>query len=62
MARKTNKNPNGTGSIYYSEKLQRYIAQVTIGRDENGKYKRKSVYGRTQAEALAKKQELLKIL
>lgn len=39
------KRGNGEGSIYYSEKLNRWVAQYTIGT------KRKSLYGKTRKEA-----------
>lgn len=58
MPRKKSKNPNGDGSIYYSEKLRRYVGQVSIGKDENGKTNRKTVYGRTYAECKTKKEKL----
>lgn len=46
-----NKRGNGEGTIYYSEKLNRWVAQYYI----NGK--RKSSYGKTRKEANTKMQE-----
>jgi integrase len=36
---------NGEGSIYWSDAYNRYIAQVTIGRDAEGKLRRKKFFG-----------------
>lgn len=50
------KRGNGEGSIYYSEKLKRWIGQYTYNK------KRKSVYGRTRLEVKDKiNKELVKI-
>lgn len=46
---KTKSRGNGDGSIYYSESRKKYIGQVTVGR-EDGKYKRRTVYGKTKKE------------
>lgn len=46
----------GDGSIYYDEKRKLYVGQITLGTDENGKRKRKTVYGKTKAEVRAKLQ------
>lgn len=40
----------GNGAIYYDEKRKRYIGQIQTGFDENGKRKRKTVYGSTKSE------------
>lgn len=53
------KKGNGEGSIYYSETLNRWVAQFTAGRKENGKLNRKSVYGKTRKEAKEKMIEAL---
>ena len=47
------KRGNGEGSIYYSEKLNRWVAQYTDG------IKRKTVYGKTRKEANQKLQQKL---
>lgn len=47
------KRGNGEGSIYYSEKLKRWIGQYTY----NGK--RKSIYGKTRAEVKDKLNEAI---
>ena len=44
----------GDGAIYRDEKRGVYVGQITIGVDERGKRKRKTVYGRTKAEVKAK--------
>lgn len=48
---------NGDGSIYYSESRKCWVAQVTVGRNENGKLKRKSFYGKSRKEVKAKLQK-----
>ncbi len=58
MARKKTKNPNGSGSLFYNEKLKKWVGQVSAGRNEQGKVIRKTVYGKTQGEAIAKMQDV----
>src|SRR3954452_20321340 len=53
--RKGRRRANGEGTVYYSERLGRYVGQVV---DRDGK--RRTVYGKTQAEALDKKAKLLR--
>ena len=53
------KRGNGEGSIYYSEKLNRWIGQVSLGYKSDGSPKRKSVYGKTRREVNEKIQTLL---
>lgn len=48
------KRGNGEGTIYYSEKLNKWVGQFTAGRKENGKLDRKSVYGNTRKEVKEK--------
>ncbi len=48
------KRGNGEGTIFYSEKLGRWVGQFTAGRKENGKLNRKSVYGKTRKEVKEK--------
>lgn len=48
------KRGNGEGSIFYSEKLNRWVGQFTAGRKTNGKLNRKSVYGKTRKEVKEK--------
>ena len=45
---------NGEGSIYYSEKLNRWVGQFTNGVKTNGTPNRKSVYGKTRKEVADK--------
>ena len=45
---------NGEGSIYYSEKLNRWVGQFTAGVKTNGTANRKSVYGKTRKEVAEK--------
>lgn len=44
----------GDGAIYYDEKRGMFVGQINLGYDENGKRKRKTVYGKTKTEVKAK--------
>ncbi len=44
----------GDGSVFYDEKRGMYVGQIGLGADENGKHKRKTVYGTTKAEVMEK--------
>lgn len=48
------KKGNGEGTIYYSEKLNKWIGQFVAGRKDNGKLNRKYVYGNTRKEVKEK--------
>ena len=48
------KRGNGEGTIYYSEKLNKWVGQFTAGRKIDGKLNRKSVYGNTRKEVKEK--------
>ena len=48
------KRGNGEGTIYYSEKLNKWVGQFTAGRKNDGKINRKSVYGDTRKEVKEK--------
>ena len=48
----TSKRANNEGSVY-KNKRGLWVAQATIGYDENGKQIRKAVSGKTRAEAIA---------
>ena len=48
------KRGTGEGTIYYSEKLNKWVGQFTAGRKDNGKLNRKSVYGNTRKEVKEK--------
>lgn len=52
------KKSNGEGTVYFSESRKRWIGQVTVGTNENGKLKRRSVYGKTKKEVREKMVEL----
>lgn len=45
---KTKSRGNGDGTIYFIENKGLWSAQYTVGRDINGKLKRKTVYGKTR--------------
>jgi hypothetical protein len=48
----------GEGTIFYSNSQKKWMGQINTGRDENGKMKRKSVYGKTPEEVKAKLQQI----
>lgn len=48
------KRGNGEGTIYFSEKLNKWVGQFTAGRKANGSLNRKSVYGNTRKEVKEK--------
>lgn len=48
------KRGNGEGTIYYSEKLNKWVGQFTAGRKADGSLNRKSVYGNTRKEVKEK--------
>lgn len=48
------KRGNGEGTIYYSEKLNKWVGQFTSGRKPDGSLNRKSVYGNTRKEVKEK--------
>lgn len=48
------KRGNGEGTIYHSEKLNKWVGQLTVGRKIDGKINRKSVYGNTRKEVKEK--------
>lgn len=50
---------NGEGTIYFSEKLNKWVGQFTAGRKTDGSLNRKSVYGSTRKEV---KEKMTKIL
>ncbi len=51
MAKRRSK---GDGAIYFDEKRGLYVGQINLGYDENGKRKRKTIYGKTKAEVKEK--------
>lgn len=44
----------GEGTIFYSNSQNKWMGQMNVGRDKNGKIKRKSVYGKTPEEVKEK--------
>lgn len=48
------KRGNGEGTIYFSEKLNKWVGQFTAGRKTDGRLNRKSVYGNTRKEVKEK--------
>lgn len=45
---------NGEGTIYYSEKLNKWVGQFTVGKKADGSLNRKSIYGNTRKEVKEK--------
>lgn len=58
MAKKKPKNVYGEGSIFYSNVKKKWMAQINVGKDENGKVKRRSFTGNTHEEVAAKLQQV----
>ena len=58
MAKKEPKNVYGEGSIFYSNVKKKWMAQINVGKDENGKVKRRSFTGNTHEEVAAKLQQV----
>lgn len=58
MAKKKPKNVYGEGSIFYSNVKKKWMAQINVGKDENGKPKRRSFTGNTPEEVAAKLQQV----
>lgn len=52
------KRANGDGAIYYSDKKKRWIGQITLGYDEKGNRRRKTVYGSTKTEVKQKLKQI----
>ena len=52
------KRANGDGSIRYDKQKKIYRGQITIGYDENGKQKRKSVSGKSPSEVKQKLKQI----
>lgn len=53
------KRANGEGCFYYKENKKLYELKFCIGRNENGKLIRKSVYGKTKKECREKREDIL---
>ncbi len=58
MAKKKPKNVYGEGSIFYSNVKKKWMAQINVGKDENGKPKRHFLTGNTSEEVAAKLQQV----
>ena len=52
------KRANGDGAIYYSDTKQKWVGQITLGYDEKGNRKRKTVYGITKTEVKQKLKQI----
>lgn len=51
-------NAYGKGSIYKDEKRGVWVGRIATGKDENGKIKRKTVYGKTKTEVKQKLKQI----
>lgn len=61
--KKTHKNANGEGTIFFDESKGKYKGQIIVGYYDNGRPKRKSVFGKNKTEVKQKlKQIELKIM
>lgn len=52
------KRANGDGAIYFSDSKKKWVGQITLGYDENGNRKRKTVYGNTKSEVKQKLKQI----
>ncbi len=52
------KRANGDGAVYYNEAKKKWVGQITLGYDENGSRKRKTVYGNTKSEVKQKLKQI----
>lgn len=52
------KRANGDGAIFFNETKKKWVGQITLGYDENGKRKRKTVYGTTKSEVKQKLKQI----
>lgn len=52
------KRANGDGAIFFNESKGKFVGQITLGYDENGKRKRKTVYGATKTEVKQKLKQI----
>ena len=52
------KRANGDGAVYYSDSKQKWVGQITLGYDEKGNRKRKTVYGSTKTEVKQKLKQI----
>ena len=58
MANKQKKRANGEHTIYYNKSRKLYVATMSFGYTDEGRPKRKSVSGKTKAEAMQKLKQL----
>lgn len=58
MPRKKRRQANGSHTVYYVEDKKLWRGQICVGYDQNGKPKRKSVYGKTKKEATDKLKQI----
>lgn len=49
---------NGDGALYYDKHKKIYRGQIVIGIDEEGRFKRKSVSGKTPSEVKKKMRQV----
>lgn len=52
------KRANGDGAVYFSDAKKKWIGQITLGYDESGNRKRKTVYGSTKSEVKQKLRQI----
>lgn len=60
MGRTLKKRGNGEGTIYFKESRKKWVGQVSIGVDDEGKQIRKTFYGDTRKEVKDKMEEVYK--
>lgn len=52
------KRANGDGAVYFGDAKKKWIGQITLGYDESGNRKRKTVYGSTKSEVKQKLRQI----
>lgn len=52
------KRANGDGAVYFSDTKNKWVGQITLGYDESGNRKRKTVYGSTKSEVKQKLRQI----
>lgn len=58
MSRKRTRG-NGEGTIYFKESKKLWVMQYTLGRTQEGNFKRKTLYGKTRKEVKEKYEKLI---
>lgn len=52
------KRANGDGAVFFNNQKQKWVGQISLGYDEKGNRKRKTVYGSTKTEVKQKLKQI----